>query len=340
MSAIETNRLGKRYGHTWALRDCTLAIPAGRVVALVGPNGAGKTTLLHLAVGLAAPSTGAINVLGNVTPGSDEALSRVAFVAQDTPLYPGFRVAETVRLVGSLSGPARNRRRKLDKRKSTSQGQTGRRVSGAEFAGGPLSDRWDEADARRRIEAAGIALDRRVGRLSGGQRAQVALAVALARHPELLVLDEPVARLDPLARHEFMSALMEAVAEDGISVVFSSHVVAELERICDYLVVLSQGRLQVNGDVDALLASHQVLTGPTAQAAGVASSLPVIWAMTAGRQSRLLVRTSGSAQLPADWQTEATNLEELVLAYLRAPDATAFSGPQSGDYLTAERVPA
>ena len=166
MSAVETSRLGKRYGHTWALRDCTLAIPAGRVVALVGPNGAGKTTLLHLAVGLAAPSTGAINVLGNVTPGSDEALSRVGFVAQDTPLYPGFRVAETVRLVGSLS------------------------------------DRWDEADARRRIAAAGIPLDRRVGRLSGGQRAQVALAVALARHPELLVLDEPVARLDPLARHE------------------------------------------------------------------------------------------------------------------------------------------
>jgi ABC-2 type transport system ATP-binding protein len=303
MSAIETSQVSKRYGHTWALRDCTLAIPAGRVVALVGPNGAGKTTLLHLAVGLTAPTSGGISVLGNLTPGSDEALSRVGFVAQDTPLYPGLRVAETIRLVGSLS------------------------------------DRWDESDARRRLAALGIPLDRRVGRLSGGQRAQVALAVALARRPELLVLDEPVARLDPLARHEFMSTLMAAVAEDGISVVFSSHVVGELERICDYLVVLSQGKLQVNGDVDTLLESHQVLTGPTAQADAVASSMPVVWAMAAGRQSRLLVRASPHAELPDGWQKESTNLEELVLAYLRAPDATAFSGPQPGGYLTAQRVP-
>jgi ABC-2 type transport system ATP-binding protein len=304
LNAVETRVLGKRYGHAWALKDCTLAMPAGRVVALVGPNGAGKTTLLHLAVGLAAPSTGDIAVLGDLPPGSDEALSRIGFVAQDTPLYPGLTVAETVRLVGSLS------------------------------------DRWYEADALRRLIALGIPLRRKVGRLSGGQRAQVALAVTLARRPELVILDEPVARLDPLARHEFMGNLMAAVAEDGMSVVFSSHVVAELEKICDYLVVLSGGRLQVCGEVDELLDSHKVLTGPTEQASGVASGVPTIWGTSAGRQSRLLVRMDSSAPPPAGWQVETTNLEELVLAYLRSPDETMFCGPYRAGPRLSEQVPA
>jgi ABC-2 type transport system ATP-binding protein len=239
-----------------------------------------------------------------VAPGSDQALSRVGFVAQDTPLYPGFTVAETVRLVDSLS------------------------------------HRCNAQDALQRLSALGIPLDRKVGRLSGGQRAQLALAVTLARRPELVILDEPMARLDPLARHEFMGSLMATVAEQEISVVFSSHVVAELQRICDYLIVLSAGSLQVCGEVDALLDSHAILNGPTEQVGRVSSSLPVVWGTCAGRQSRLLVRTVPGAEPPPGWSVEATNLEELVLAYLRSPDATAFGGPRSTEPRPAQRVPA
>jgi ABC-2 type transport system ATP-binding protein len=304
MNALETAMLGKRYGHTWALRDCSLAVPAGRAVALVGPNGAGKTTLLHLAVGLAAPTSGAIVVLGDLVPGSDEALSRVGFVAQDTPLYPGLSVADTIRLVDSLS------------------------------------DSGVAENARQRLTALDIPLDRKVGRLSGGQRAQVALAITLARRPELLILDEPVARLDPLARHEFTGTVMAAVVEEGISVLFSSHVVSELERICDYLIVLGQGRLQVSGEVDTLLESHKVLTGPTEEASAVAATIPTVWATTAGRQSRLLVRTTPATALPPAWQADPTNLEELVLGYLRSPEATAFGGPRPEWHARAEGVPA
>lgn len=296
MNAIETRALGKRYGRTWALRDCTLAIPAGRVVALVGPNGAGKTTLLHLAVDLTTQSTGEICVLDGLAPGSQAALDRIGFVAQDTPLYSYMSVADTLRLVANLS--------------------TG----------------FDERQARARLAELGIPLRRRVGALSGGQHAQVALAVALARRPQLLILDEPVARLDPLARHDFMAGLMAAVVEDGISVVLSSHVVAELQRVCDYLVVLAAGTVQVSGSVDDLLAGHQVLTGPTEQADAVAAALPVVYEVRGARQANLLVRTgAGYHGVPPGWHAQPTNLEELVLAYLRTPDASVLPGPHRSD---------
>ena len=293
MNVIETCGLGKRYGRTWALRDCTLALPSGRVVALVGPNGAGKTTLLHLAVDLTRQSAGRISVLGGVAPGSDDALNRIGFVAQDTPLYSYLTVADTLRLVASLSS------------------------------------RFDGANARARLADLDIPLGRRVGKLSGGQHSQVALAVALARHPELLILDEPVARLDPLARHEFMAVLMSAVAEDGISVLLSSHVVAELERVCDYLVVLAAGRVQVASDVTDLIDEHQLLTGPTEQADAVAAAFPVVHERRGERQTSLLVRNSRHSRLPDGWRSESTNLEELVLSYLRAPQATALPGPSA-----------
>jgi ABC-2 type transport system ATP-binding protein len=292
MNAIETRSLSKRYGRTWALDGCTLAIPAGRVVALVGPNGAGKTTLLHLAVGLTAPTGGAITVLGGALPGSEPALERIGFVAQDTPLYKNLSVADTLRLVANLSAT------------------------------------WDEASARAHLARLEIPLDRKVGHLSGGQQAQVSLAVALGRHPELLVLDEPVARLDPLARHDFMAILMAAVAEEGISVLFSSHVVAELERVCDYLVVLNHGKVQVAGDVEGLLDSHRMFTGPTAEAAVAAASLAVVQAQQGDRQTSLLARTSQDPMPPEGWTVGATNLEELVLAYLRSGSASALPGPR------------
>ena len=291
MNAVETHTVGKRYGRTWALRDCTLAIPSGHVVALVGPNGAGKTTLLNLAVGLAAPTAGRIGVLGDLAPGSQPALDRIAFVAQDTPLYPNLSVADTLRLVANLS------------------------------------NRWDEANARHRLAELDIPLQRRVGKLSGGQHAQVALAVALARHPELLILDEPVARLDPLARYDFMATLMATVADEGLSVLLSSHVVAELERVCDYLVVLSHGQVQVAGDVDDLLASHGILTGPAAELDAVAAQHDVVHVLTAERQASLLVRLTRPVPTPTGWRREETNLEELVLSYLRAPKARALPGP-------------
>jgi ABC-2 type transport system ATP-binding protein len=291
VTALVAQGVGKRYGRTWALRDCTLAIPSGRVVALVGPNGAGKSTLLNLAVGLTEPSAGRLRMLDDVRPGTQPALDRIAFVAQDTPLYANLSVADTLRLVASLSRG------------------------------------WDEANARDRLSQLDIPLRRRVGKLSGGQHAQVALAVALARHPDLLILDEPVARLDPLARHDFMAALMTAVADEGLSVLLSSHVVAELEKVCDYLVVLSRGQVQVAGDVDELLAGHRVLTGPSSELDAVAQRHDVVHAQTAERQARLLVRMTRPVPTPLDWQVDETNLEELVLSYLRAPQASALPGP-------------
>ncbi len=220
MNVIECAGLGKRYRRAWALRDCTLQIPAGHVVALVGPNGAGKTTLLNLAVGLATPTTGAVTVLGGTPAGSPDALDRIAFVAQDAPLYKNLPVADMVHV-------ARN-----------------------------LNSRWDQPRADKRLADLGIPAKKKVDQLSGGQKAQLALTIALARRPDLLVLDEPLAALDPLARHDFMNSVLAAVAADGISVVLSSHVVAELERMADYLIVLSRGKVQVTGKVEDLVAVH------------------------------------------------------------------------------------
>jgi ABC-2 type transport system ATP-binding protein len=220
MNVVEASGLGKRYGGTWALRECTLAIPAGRVAALVGPNGAGKTTLLNLAVGLAAPSTGAVTVLGGRPAGSPAALDGIAFVAQDTPLYKSLSVADMIYLTRSL-----NRR-------------------------------FDQRYARARLEELGIPLKRKAGKLSGGQQAQLALTLALARRPRLLVLDEPVAMLDPVARHDFMATVLAAASADGVSVLLSSHVLAELQRVADYLILLAGGRVRLAGEVADLLAVH------------------------------------------------------------------------------------
>ncbi|MBO0832180.1 MAG: ABC transporter ATP-binding protein, partial [Actinobacteria bacterium] len=217
MTVLEASGLGKRFGRAWALRDCSLSVPAGRVVALVGPNGAGKTTLLHLAAGLTTPTSGQVRVLGGELPGSAAALAGIGFVAQDAPLYKNLPVADMLRVAASLN----------------------------QF--------FDAARARERVERLGISLRGKVGALSGGQQAQLALTIALAKRPRLLMLDEPLARLDPLARHDFTAALMGAVAEEGISVIFSSHVVAELERVADYLIVLNGGQLQIAGGVEDLL---------------------------------------------------------------------------------------
>jgi ABC-2 type transport system ATP-binding protein len=293
VNVVEASGLGKRYGRTWALRDCSLAIPAGHVVALVGPNGAGKSTLLNLAVGLAAPSAGVVTVLGDQPPGSPAALDGIAFVAQDTPLYRSLSAADMLHLTGNL-----NRR-------------------------------FDRASAEARLDELGIPLKQRAGRMSGGQQAQLALTLALARRPRLLVLDEPMAMLDPLARHDFMATVMTAVADDGVSVLLSSHVLAELERVADYLILLSRGRVQVAGAVDDLLAGHRILTGPAAEADAYAG-WPVVHARRGAAQAHLLVRASAEDPVPPGWEAHRVGMEELALAYLREPDAAVLPGPARG----------
>jgi ABC-2 type transport system ATP-binding protein len=292
MNVIEAAGLGKRYGSTWALRDCTLAIPDGHVAALVGPNGAGKTTLLNLAVGLATPTAGTVSVLGGTRPGSPAALDGIAFVAQDAPLHANLSVADTLHLTRNL-----NRR-------------------------------FDQGYAQARLDELGIPLTRKAGQLSGGQQAQLALTLALGRRPRLLVLDEPMASLDPLARHDFMATAMTAMADDGVSVVLSSHVLTELERVADYLVLLSRGSVQVAGEVDDLLASHRVLTGPAAEAGRYAERLAVVHARRGGAQAHLLIRTNGRTDpVPPGWEAHPVSLEELALAYLREPGAASLPGP-------------
>ncbi len=276
---VEARGLGKRYRHRWALADCTLTIPAGHVAGLVGPNGAGKTTLISLATGMLAPTTGTVEVLGGRPTSGPGQLARVGYVAQDTPTYAGLSVADHLRL------------------------------------GAHLNPRWDGALARRRIKQLGLDPGQQAGKLSGGQRAQLALTLALAKRPELLILDEPIASLDPLARREFLQVLMDATAEQGLSVVISSHQVANLERVSDYLIVLIASRVRVAGEMDDLLASHHLLTGPRRDTASMPASQQVISESHACRQSTFLVRSSEPINDPA-WTVDPVSLEDLVLAYM------------------------
>src|ERR1700761_2159495 len=288
MTALDAHGLGKQYGRRWALTDCTLQIPEGHVVGLVGPNGAGKSTLLNLAVGLLAPTTGAIEVLGGIPADGPEQLAKVGFVAQDTPVYAGLSVGDHLRF------------------------------------GAHLNPTWDAAYAERRLDRLGLDPAQKAGKLSGGQRAQLALTLAVAKRPRLLILDEPVASLDPLARREFLQDLMEAVAEHEVSVVLSSHLVSDLERVCDHLVVLAASRVQIAGDVDALLASHHRLIGPRRDPALMPSGQEVIEERHTDRQSTLIVHTTGPVLDPA-WMVEQLSLEDLVLAYMGRASESARS---------------
>ena len=226
-AVIQTRGLSKRYRKVTALSEATITVPEGRVSALIGPNGAGKTTLLRLLAGLARPTGGEVAVLGG-TPRQDPAfLAGIGFLAQEIPLYRRFTAEDHIGI------------------------------------GAHLNPRWDGVSVRRRLESLGIPLDQTVGTLSGGQRAQLALSLTLAKRPRLLLLDEPVAALDPLARRQFLAHLAEAVAGGGLTAVLSSHLLADLERICDHLVLLAASRVQLCGDIDTLLAEHQVLVAIT-----------------------------------------------------------------------------
>lgn len=291
IAPLEATGLGKRYGDYWALRDCSIRVPAGRIAGLVGPNGAGKTTFLHLAAGLLRPNAGEVRIFGR-SPRQEPRLllDRVGFMAQGAPLYSTFSVADMLHF--------------------------GRR----------LNTRWDQSAAEARLRALHIPFDRRIDRLSGGQQSQVALSIVLGKLPELLLLDEPVASLDPLARREFLQGLTEAVAEEGISVLLSSHLVADLERICDYLIVIVEGQVQVAGDIETLLATHRLLVGPRAQGSGIAG-VDVVRAQHTERQSSLWVK-GAPPLLPMGWREEPLPLEEMVIAYLAAPHAGSLPEPE------------
>ena len=286
MSAAATlHDVTKRYGKRTALEQCSLEIPAGSVTALVGPNGAGKTTMLQILCGLLSPTSGEVRVLG-ADPGHDAAvIARIGFVAQEQPLYRSLTVRDTMRF-GAATNP-----------------------------------RWDQLRAVERLDRARVPLDQRVGELSGGQRAQVALALALGKRPELLLLDEPLASLDPLARREFLASLMETAADGGITIVLSSHLITDLERVCDHLIVLAHGDTQVSGSIAGLMASHRTLVGPrqngTVRLAGVSE---VIERTDSERETTLIARLGGPL-IDSAWSQAQLGLEDLVLAYLARPAA-------------------
>jgi ABC-2 type transport system ATP-binding protein len=293
MSAvIETSGLTKRYGRVTALGDCTISVPAGRMSALVGPNGAGKTTLLRLLTGLCAPSAGEAVVLGRA-PGQDpDYLAEIGFVAQDMPLY--------------------------------------RRLTAADHIGfgAHLNRRWDGDSVRARLSGLRVPLDRPVGTLSGGQRAQVALALTLAKRPKLLLLDEPLAALDPLARQDFLATLAEASADGDLTVVLSSHLIADVERVCDHLILLAASRVQLCSDIDVLLDGHRILVGPRKDTGPVGRAHAIVQENTAVRQTTMLVRLNGPLIDPS-WTVEQPNLEEIVLAYMRQDQDTSRTGRSS-----------
>jgi ABC-2 type transport system ATP-binding protein len=288
--ALRTEHLGRRYGKIWGLRDCTIELPAGAVAALVGPNGAGKTTLLEMIIGLLEPTEGQVSVFGETSRANTaETLARVGYVAQDHPLYRDFTVADMFHL------------------------------------GRSMNPGWDQQLAAARMDALEIPVKRKVKQLSGGQQAQVSLTMALAKRAPLVVLDEPVSSLDPIARLEFMRDVMASAADADLTFLISSHVVAELERFCDWLIVLAHGRVQLAGPADDLLAAHRLLTVPRATPDAELPGTP-IHRIDSDRHSTVLVRTDLvqlAVQGHAGWQADAVSFEQLVMGYLQRPSAAA-----------------
>ena len=286
--AIETRGLTKRYRRITALSECSITVPAGRISALVGPNGAGKTTLLRLLVGLASPTSGEAAILGRAPRQDPAFLAEIGFLAQEIPLYRRMS-AETHIGIGAHMNP-----------------------------------RWDGQSVRDRLRGLDIPLDAAVGTLSGGQRAQVALSLTLAKRPRVLLLDEPLAALDPLARRHFLGTLADAVAAGGLTVVLSSHLVADVERVCDHLMLLSGSRVQLCGEIEDLLTEHRVLVGPRKDTTAIERDHRVVQTVRSARQTTMVVRLNGPVADP-DWEASEVSLEDLVLAYMGADTAPAMA---------------
>jgi len=293
-AVIETSGLTKRYRRVTALSGCTISVPEGRISALVGPNGAGKTTLLRLLTGLAAPTAGEAVVLGGAPRQDPAYLAEIGFLAQEIPLY----------------------------RRMTAQDHIG--------IGAHLNPSWDGEFVRARLGGLKIPLDRPVGTLSGGQRAQVALALTLAKRPRVLLLDEPLAALDPLARRNFLGALAEASAvqgDGGLTIMLSSHLLADIERVCDHMILLTESRVQLCGDIATVLAEHRILVGPRKDTTAIARTHTIVREDTTARQTTLLVRLNGPVIDPG-WAVEEPNLEEIVLGYMSQDDPAYGAGPE------------
>ena len=287
-TVIWTRGLVKQFRRVTALSDCDVTVPEGRICALIGPNGAGKTTLLRLLSGLARPTAGEMQVLGG-TPRQDPAfLAEVGFLAQQIPLYRRFTAEEHISI------------------------------------GAHLNRRWDAALVRDRLTSLNVPLDRAAGSLSGGQRAQLALTLTLAKKPRLVLLDEPVAALDPLARRHFLATMADAVAAGGVTVVLSSHLLADMERVVDHLILLSASHVQLSGDIDELLTEHRVLVGPRKGTAAIAKTHTIVQTTHTDRQTTLLVRGAAPVTDPA-WESSEVGLEEMVLAYMGQDAAPATS---------------
>ena len=279
-AVIQTKDLGKRYGSFWALENCNITVPEGSVSALVGPNGAGKSTLLKLLTGLSSASSGDSQVLGKAPAQHQEFLADIGYLAQEIPLYKSLNAADHIAM------------------------------------GQHLNKHWEGSIINKRLRELDIPLDRPSGKLSGGQRAQVALNVALAKKPKLLMLDEPVAALDPLARHDFLSSLAQAVADGGLTVVMSSHLLADLERVSDHVIVLASGKTQLCDDIEHVLKEHKLLVGPREHSKTLGDGMNVIHETHSVRQSTLLVRLEKGAKVPSHWQKHEPNIEEIILAYM------------------------
>lgn len=282
VNAVKTTELCKRHGATWALRDCTITVPTGSITGLVGPNGAGKSTLLKQIVGLNSPTDGTIEVLG-MTPSSQTMFIKdIGYLAQDIPLY----VDMTARELSTM--------------------------------GAQMNAHWDKGLYEEHLANLDIPLNKPTGKLSGGQRAQVALALALAKRPRLLVLDEPVAALDPLARDEFLAMITHAVTDsDGtLTVILSSHLLGDLEKICDHLILLTNADVRLSDDVDNILASHHILTGPL-QTTAQQTEYQVILETNTERQTTCLVRLADPSVPQGKWQVQQPDLEEIVLGYMK-----------------------
>jgi ABC-2 type transport system ATP-binding protein len=279
---LSVEHLEARHGLLTAVRGLSLEVERGETVALVGANGAGKTTLLNMLVGLLPASEGQLRVVGEQPSSKPTFLARIGFLAQDCPLYKEFSVADMLHF-GRATNP-----------------------------------NWDDDLARARLASADVPLNRRAGRLSGGQRAQVALALAVAKRPQVLLLDEPLAALDPLARREFLKNLLDGAVASNMTVMLSSHLLGDLARVCDHLVVISDGEVRLAGDLDQLLGEHHWLSGAPEQTSRLPSGVEVLAEYRHERHTRLLIRTSQRLLNPA-LTTEPVDLEELVLAYLEHP---------------------
>ncbi|GAA0319015.1 ABC transporter ATP-binding protein [Streptomyces polychromogenes] len=288
--ALEAHGLGRKYRRGWALEDCSFRVPAGRIAALVGPNGAGKSTLLALAAGLLEPSAGEVRVFGAPVT-APATMARWAYLGQDKPLFKRFTVAEHLRM------------------------------------GRELNPGWDQEAAERIVRSGQVPLGARAGDLSGGQRTRVAFALAFGKRPGLLLLDEPMADLDPVARDELGALLLSEAAEHGTTVLMSSHLLNEIEHMCDYVLVLDGGRMRMAGETDELVPMHTLVSGVTADGAPPAAldAHTVVEVRTSGRHFSALVRREGP--LDPAWQLSEPSTEEVLLAYLRSPGAPPLLSP-------------